>query len=377
MEVYMNINWILKTGYLTSDDFFKDVIDFIVKESASKRGYILFLSSDSNSIEHSVWSSDFAESRFASDTCIDVSLFSETLTDEYLVTNHPGYIKHSSNHMSLNKLPRKYRQLRDHCSISVVQNNRAVAIVGLENESIVVNELLLNELHNWLHEVWTELRNKAYEIEQANYYCKKKFESSSPYKILVDMLEAISKALAVHDEYTSSHQKNVSLICDLIATELSMDEHAKKGLIIGALVHDIGKVAVPSQILNKTGRLSPAERLLLQYHCEVGAQIFNNVSLPWTIVDMISQHHERLDGSGYPRGLKGNEIVLEARIIAVADTFDAIASDRPYRKALGSSKAIEVLKSGRDSLYDGNAVDALLRCYEIDQTLGGKYNQLP
>lgn len=370
----MNINWILKTGYLTSDDFFKDVIDFIVKESVSKRGYILFLSSDSSSIEHSVWSSNFASPRFASDTCIDVSLFSETLTGKYLVTNHPDYIKHSSNHMFLNKLPRKYKQLSAHCSISVVQNNRAVAIVGLENESIVVNELLLNELHNWLNEVWPELRNKAYEIEQANYSCKKKFESSSPYKILVDMLEAISKALEIHDEYTSSHQKNVSFICDLIATELSMDERERKGLIIGALVHDIGKIAVPSQILNKTGRLSLAERLLLQYHCEVGAQIFNKVSLPWPVVDMISQHHERLDGSGYPRGLKGDEIILDARIIAVADTFDAIASDRPYRKALGSSKAIEVLKSGKNSLYDANAVDALLRCYEIDQTLGGKYN---
>jgi len=372
----MNINWILKKGYLTSDDFFRDVIDFIVKQSASKRGYILFLDSNSNNISHSVWSSNFAKPRFASDKCIDVSVLSETLASN-LVSNHQENTKNSSNSILLRKLPRKHNCLSNYFSISAIEKNRVVAIIGLENESIVGNGVLLDELYNWLNDVWPKLRRKASEIEFANCSFREIFESSSPYKILTDMLEAISKALEIHDEYTSSHQKNVSFICGLIATELSMEERQKRGLIIGALVHDIGKIAVPSQILNKTGKLSLAERLLLQYHCEVGENIFSQVSLPWPVVDMILQHHERLDGSGYPHGLKGNEIILEARIIAVADTFDAIASDRPYRKALGPNKAMEVLKSGRNSLYDTSAVDALLRCYESDPTLGGKYRPIP
>jgi putative nucleotidyltransferase with HDIG domain len=194
--------------------------------------------------------------------------------------------------------------------------------------------------------------------------------------MLVDMLGAISRALEIRDEYTSSHQRNVAHICGLIADDLDIPFQQKEGLIIGALVHDIGKIAIPSQILNKTGKLLYAEYLLLQSHAEVGSSIFSHVTFPWPILEIIEQHHERLDGSGYPKGLKGNQIVMEARIIAVADTFDAMASDRPYRKALGAQKAIQCLTEGRGKLFDPYVVDAFLRCYQQDVTLGGKYTAL-
>lgn len=127
---------------------------------------------------------------------------------------------------------------------------------------------------------------------------------------MTNMLGAISRALEIRDEYTSSHQRNVAHICGLIADKLSLEDSVKEGLVIGALVHDIGKITIPSQILNKIGKLMPAEYKLLQSHSEVGAKIFHEVIFPWPIVEMIEQHHERLDGSGYPNGIKGMKFYL-------------------------------------------------------------------
>ena len=127
------------------------------------------------------------------------------------------------------------------------------------------------------------------------------------------------------------------------------------------MVHDIGKIAIPSEILTKPGKLNPAEYHLIKTHVERGAEIFASINFPWPILEMITQHHERLDGSGYPHGLRAESIILEARIIAVADVFDSMASHRPYRYAPGGQKAIHELKIGRSLLYDPYVVDALMR----------------
>jgi putative nucleotidyltransferase with HDIG domain len=133
-----------------------------------------------------------------------------------------------------------------------------------------------------------------------------------------------------------------------------------EGLRIGGYLHDVGKVAVPTEILTRTGPLSPLERQLIEEHARHGREILVSVPFPWPIAQIAAQHHERLDGSGYPLGLRGDEICLEARITAVADVFDAMTSARPYRSSLEPAVAFAELHSGSGTRYDQTAVEALV-----------------
>ena len=154
-------------------------------------------------------------------------------------------------------------------------------------------------------------------------------------------IEAMSKTMEWRDPYTAGHQKRVALISEAIAKKMGWDEERIRGLYLAALVHDLGKIATPSEILTKPSKLSDIEMSLIKEHPETGYEILKDIPFPWQIAMMVRQHHERLDGSGYPHGLKANEILLEARILAVADTIEAISTHRPYRPSLGTDKAIE------------------------------------
>jgi HD-GYP domain-containing protein (c-di-GMP phosphodiesterase class II) len=133
---------------------------------------------------------------------------------------------------------------------------------------------------------------------------------------------------------------------------------------MGSLIHDVGKIYVPAEILSRPGELSEAEFNLIKVHPQVGYDIIKGIEFPWPVAKMILQHHERLNGSGYPQGLKGDEISLEARILAVADVVEAMASHRPYRPGLGLDKALEEISQNRGVLYDPQAVDICLRLFQ-------------
>ena len=133
-----------------------------------------------------------------------------------------------------------------------------------------------------------------------------------------------------------------------------------EGLRLGAMIHDIGKIYVPAEILNRPGRLSDSEMEIIRAHARIGGEILEGTEFPWPIREMVEQHHERLDGSGYPRGLQGGEIVPEARILAVADVVEAMSSHRPYRPARGLDDARAEIRRGRGTIYDAEAVDACL-----------------
>ena len=133
---------------------------------------------------------------------------------------------------------------------------------------------------------------------------------------------------------------------------------------MAGLVHDIGKISVPSEILSKPSKLKEIEMELIRSHSEVGFDILKDIEFPWPIAQVVFQHHERLDGSGYPRGLSGNDILIEAKVIAVADVVEAMSSHRPYRASLGIDKALEEISGNKDILYDAEVVDACLRLFE-------------
>lgn len=171
---------------------------------------------------------------------------------------------------------------------------------------------------------------------------------------------ALVAAVESRDPWTAGHQSQVGELCEAIGRRLELDEDRLRGLVLGASIHDLGKISISHETLATSGALTPEQWATLRQHPVTGHQIAGRFPWPWPIAEMILQHHERIDGSGYPRGLSGDDVILEARIIAVADTFEAMAHDRPYRKAPGVDRAVDVLTEGRGVTYDAAVVDAML-----------------
>ena len=186
---------------------------------------------------------------------------------------------------------------------------------------------------------------------------------------LIGVIDSLSNALESRDPYTAGHQRRVAAISCAIAQRLGWDEHRIQGLDLAARIHDIGKISVPSELLSRPGKLTPPEFALIKYHASAGADILKDVEFPWSVREVVAQHHERMDGSGYPAGLRGEEICEEARIVAVADVFEAISADRPYRAGRGIDVATEELRRNAGTHYDQRVVDALLAIVDEDPDL--------
>jgi PAS domain S-box-containing protein/putative nucleotidyltransferase with HDIG domain len=177
-------------------------------------------------------------------------------------------------------------------------------------------------------------------------------------KACIESVEAMARLVETRDLYTAGHQMRVSLLATAMAEHMGLPEPTVRGIRIAGTVHDIGKINVPVEILSKPGRLTDIEFDLIKTHAQRGFEVLQPVEFPWPIAEIVRQHHERLDGSGYPQGLVDGQILLESRVIAVADTVEAIASDRPYRPALGLETALRTIREGRGTLYDESCVDA-------------------
>jgi HD-GYP domain-containing protein (c-di-GMP phosphodiesterase class II) len=168
----------------------------------------------------------------------------------------------------------------------------------------------------------------------------------------------------MRDPYTAGHQRRAAQLACAIANEMGLSEDQIEGIRMAGLVHDIGKINVPAEILSKPGRLNDLEFGLIKTHCQVGHNVLNGtIEFPWPVAQIVLQHHERMDGSGYPQGLSGEEIILGARILAVADVVEAMASNRPYRVAPGIERALQEIAQNRSILYDPEVVDACLKLF--------------
>ena len=182
-------------------------------------------------------------------------------------------------------------------------------------------------------------------------------------QVLEDTILAIAATAEMRDPYTAGHERRVAELAAAIAREMGLAERIVEGLRFGAMIHDLGKIKIPAEILVKPTRLTPIEYELIKGHALAGYDILKGISFPWPVAQMVRQHHERMDGSGYPDGLKGGAIIPEARILAVADTVEAMSSHRPYRPGLGMEKALAEIERGRGAQYDARAVDACLRLF--------------
>lgn len=178
------------------------------------------------------------------------------------------------------------------------------------------------------------------------------------------IVQAMGAVLEIKDPYTSGHQRRVAVLARKIALEMKSDYDVVQGIYIAGVIHDIGKIAIPAEILAKPTILSEIEFEMLKSHAQMGYDILKNIQFPWPIAQIVYQHHERFNGSGYPQGLSGDNILLEARIIAVADVVEAMASHRPYREALGIELALDEIKRNRGKLYDLEAADVCIFLFE-------------
>ena len=178
------------------------------------------------------------------------------------------------------------------------------------------------------------------------------------YGTLAQVGRAPAAAIETRDPFTAGRQHRVANLALTIGRELGIAGRELEGLYLGALIHDIGKLAVPTAILTWPRKISEAKHVILREHCDIGRKILGDSDFPWPIGTTIAQHHERLDGSGYPRGLMGEQIIREARVIAVADVFEAMSSHRPYRAAFGLEAALDELTKHKGKTFDADAVAA-------------------
>jgi putative nucleotidyltransferase with HDIG domain len=228
------------------------------------------------------------------------------------------------------------------------------------------NELLIN-VSNALHRRDLEAQNRLYQENLEKMVHDRTEELRVTFNDLQKALQAIVQATVLtiesRDPYTAGHQQRVTLLASALAQEMGLSGKDVEGVKMASLIHDLGKISVPSEILSKPGKLTDIEFLLVKTHAQSGYDILKNISFPWPIAQIVLQHHEVLDGSGYPFGLKDKEILLEGKIIGVADVVEAMASHRPYRPALGIEKALEQISQKKGILYSPEVVEICIKLF--------------
>jgi PAS domain S-box-containing protein/putative nucleotidyltransferase with HDIG domain len=220
-------------------------------------------------------------------------------------------------------------------SLSLDQNNRPTGIIGVTRDI-------------------TE-RKRTEEALQKSYHQLR--------ESLITTVNTLASTIELRDPYTAGHQRRVTILASAIAGEMQLAEERFDGLRLAGLVHDIGKINVPVEILNKPGRISEIEFNIIKTHPQAGYNLLKDIEFPWPVARIVLQHHERLDGSGYPQGLKDARIMPEAKILAVADVVEAMASHRPYRSALGIEVALHEITMNKGILYDPDVSDVCMRLF--------------
>jgi len=204
----------------------------------------------------------------------------------------------------------------------------------------------------------TDLRKTQQKLEKSYMTIKRVFDET---------VLALASAVEKRDPYTAGHQFRTAKLACAIAKELGMEENQIYGLQMAATIHDIGKMYIPAEILSKPAKLSEIEFSIVKVHARVGYEILENIEFPWPVASIVLQHHERINGSGYPAGLKNGEILREAQILSVADVVEAMASFRPYRPALGVNKALEEISGNKGILYEPTVVDACINIFSCNK----------
>ncbi|MUH00253.1 GAF domain-containing protein [Scytonema sp. UIC 10036] len=255
-----------------------------------------------------------------------------------------------------------YSGFRSSAAFPLFHSSRVVAVLNLysrepnafDDEEIYYLEALAGDLSRALYTTESLMEYERIDAERLAAISRSK-------EALLEAVAALSETLEVRDPYTAGHQRRVAWLAVAIGKQLGLTKQRLEALNIAALLHDIGKIAIPSEILSKPTRLSRIEFELIKQHPQVGEEILKKVSFEWPIATIVGQHHERLDGTGYPRGIMGEEIMEESRILSVADVMEAMISHRPYRPGLSLEHACLELENNINKKYDANVVNACIK----------------
>jgi putative two-component system response regulator len=219
---------------------------------------------------------------------------------------------------------------------------------------------ILRSVANALRRRELEIANRAYREDLERMVA----ERTSQLKEALDgIIHAIASTVEIRDPYTAGHQLRVAGLAFAIAREMGFSKAQAEGVRVAGTIHDLGKISVPAEILSRPGLLTEMEFEIIKTHPQAGYDILKDMKFPWPLARIVLQHHERMDGSGYPQGLSGENTLMEARILAVADVVEAMASHRPYRPALGIDVALKKISKNKGVLYDPEVVDACLKVF--------------
>jgi len=248
----------------------------------------------------------------------------------------------------------------------IAKKARELGTYGYIIKPFKPSELMIN-MANALHRRELEIANRAYRKNLEQVVQKRTAELQETLaklrKAIMAIIHAMTLTVEVRDPYTAGHQRRVSNLARYIATEMGLSEDQIDGIRLAGVLHDLGKISVPVELLTKPSRLTDIEYKMIQTHPQVAFDILSEIEFPWPIAKIVYQHHERMDGSGYPLGLSGENILIEARIIAVADTVEAMSSHRPYRPSLGIDEALKEISEKRNVVYDPQIVDACMSLF--------------
>lgn len=253
-------------------------------------------------------------------------------------------------------LPDGHTPLVRHLAVPVMEQGRPVMVLGIGNKRSDYDEEDIDRVRLLAESAWGLLRRKAHEEREAR-------QLEFLQENMLATIDVVSTIVSMRDPYTAGHERRVSDLARAIATELGLDEEVRERVAMAARVHDVGKLAIPSEVLSKAGRLTPMEMEIARTHARQGYEILRKSQFSWPLANVVLQHHERWDGSGYPEGLRGEDILPEARIIAVADVVEAMCSRRPHRPARPIGEVLEEIEAGAGTRYDPKVAAVCLRLF--------------
>jgi PAS domain S-box-containing protein/putative nucleotidyltransferase with HDIG domain len=259
-------------------------------------------------------------------------------------------------HPSKKGLPEGHVPIQRLLAVPVSDGGRVVAAAAVANKRTDYTEDDVSAFTSLINKMWEIMRS-----QRLDGALKQSLARTT--EVQNGTIEALATLSEVRDPYTAGHQRRVTRLACALARELGLPDDRVAGLRVVGLLHDTGKISVPAEILSKPGKLSDTEFAIIKSHAQAGYEIVKEIRFPWPVAEVILQHHERLDGSGYPQGLQGDDILPDAKILAVADVVEAMASHRPYRPALGIELALEEIAQQKGVLYDPKVVDACIKLF--------------
>lgn len=253
-------------------------------------------------------------------------------------------------------LPTGHSPLARHLAVPVLEKGSPVMVLGVGNKRSPYNDEDIDRVRLLAESAWGLLRRKAHEQREARH---REFLEAN----MRGTVDVVNTIVEMRDPYTAGHERRVAHLARAIAADLGLDEETQDRISLAAQVHDVGKLAVPPEVLAKPGRLTPMEMEVVRSHSRQGYEILSRSHFSWPLADIVLQHHERYDGSGYPDGRRGEEILIEARIIGIADVVEAMSSPRPYRPRRTLENALAEIEAGAGTRYDPRIAAACLALF--------------